>query len=214
VGSETRPAARRRSRISPDRAAELYALVLDRLREVGYDALSVEDVAARARMSKATIYRQWGGKPELVIAALRSLGPPEIGAADTGTLLGDLKAYIERYHQMAALDRGMNRAVAHAIHRDPRLMDAVRQAIVEPGLAALDTVLSRGVARGEVPAGCKALPYVKYMLLGTLGGEAVLDEDVDIGFLHGYIDHVIAPALGLRAPEDADGPPPAGPRRW
>lgn len=206
--------ARRRSRISPDRAAELYALVLDRLREVGYEALSVEDVAGRARMSKATIYRQWGGKPELVIAALRSLGPPETDAAeavDTGNLLDDLKAYIGRYHQMAALDRGMNRAVAHAIHRDPRLMAAVRQAIVEPGLAALDTVLSRGVARGEVSAGCKALPYVKYMLLGTLGGEAVLGEDVDIGFLHGYIDHVIAPALGLPAPEDGDWTARTGP---
>lgn len=215
MGPQTRPPVRRRSRISPDRAAELYALVLDRLREVGYEALSVEDVAGRARMSKATIYRQWGGKPELVIAALRSLGPPEVEAVDTGNLLGDLKASIGRYHQMAALDRGMNRAVAHAIHRDPRLMAALRQAIVEPGLAALDAVLARGVARGEVPAGCKALPYVKYMLLGTLGGEAVLGEDVDLGFLHGYVDHVIAPALGLRAPEEGggDGRAPASPER-
>ncbi|GAA0249314.1 hypothetical protein GCM10009527_052220 [Actinomadura nitritigenes] len=63
MGPQTRPPVRRRSRISPDRAAELYALVLDRLREVGYEALSVEDVAGRARMSKATIYRQWGASP-------------------------------------------------------------------------------------------------------------------------------------------------------
>jgi AcrR family transcriptional regulator len=197
VGSATRPAARRRSRISADRASELFALVLDRLREVGYEALSVEAVAAAARMSKATIYRQWGGKPELVIAALRSLGPPDLDA-DTGDLRADLKAYIGRYHHMAALDRGMNRAVAHAIHRDARLMDAVRQAVVEPGLAALDTVLSRAVARGEVAPDCPALPYVKYMLLGTLGGEAILGDSPDLDFLDGYIDHVIGPALGLR----------------
>ncbi|TDD91821.1 TetR/AcrR family transcriptional regulator [Actinomadura darangshiensis] len=188
---------KRRSRISPDRAAELFALVLDRLREVGYEALSVEAVAARARMSKATIYRQWGGKPGLVIAAVRSLGPLDVDGIDTGDLRDDLKAYVAQYHLVAAMDHGMNRAVAQAVHRDPRLRAAVREAVVEPGLAALDAILARAVDRGEVAAGCPALPYVKYMLIGTLGSEIHLGEAVDLGFLHGYVDHVIAPALGL-----------------
>ncbi|MDL4814292.1 TetR/AcrR family transcriptional regulator [Actinomadura opuntiae] len=175
----------------------MFALVLDRLREVGYEALSVEAVAARARMSKATIYRQWGGKPELVIAAVRSLGPLDVDGIDTGNLRDDLKAYVAQYHLMAAMDRGMNRAVAHAVHRDPRLMEAVREAVVEPGLAALDALLARAVDRGEVAAGCPALPYVKYMLIGTLGSEIHLGDTIDLDFLHGYVDHVIAPALGL-----------------
>lgn len=199
MGSDAKSAVRRRSRISPDRAAELFALVLDRLREVGYDALSVEDVAARARMSKATIYRQWGGKPELVIAALRSLGRPDLDAVDTGNLLDDLKAYLCQFHQLAALDRGMNRAVAHAIHRDPRLMEAVQQTVVEPGTAVVERVLSRAVERGEVRADCAALRYINHMLLGALGGEAILGDTPDLEFLNGYVDHVIGPALGLRS---------------
>ncbi|MFB4308496.1 TetR/AcrR family transcriptional regulator [Actinomadura sp. GTD37] len=199
MGSDASPAARRRSRVSPDRAAELFALVLDQLAEVGYDALSVEAVAARARMSKATIYRQWGGKPELIVAAVRSLGTRNVDTIDTGSLLGDLKSYIARFHEIAAFDRGTNRALTHAVHRDPRLMAAVRQTVVEPGVAALNTMLSRAVARGEVAADCKALPYVNHMLMGALGGESLLGEDLDADFLNGYIDHVIAPALGLRA---------------
>ncbi|GAA2119020.1 TetR/AcrR family transcriptional regulator [Actinomadura napierensis] len=190
-------AVKRRSRISPERAAELFALVLDRLREVGYEALSVEAVAAEARMSKATIYRQWGGKPELVIAAVRALGPLDVDGIDTGDLRGDLKAYIAQYHVMSAMDRGMNRAMVHAVHRDPRLMEAVRQAVITPGLAALDVILARAVGRGEVAAGCPALPYVKYMLIGTLGSGMDLGDTVDLDFLDGYIDHVVAPALGL-----------------
>ena len=197
MGSEARPAARRRSRVTPDRAAELFALVLDQLAETGYDAFSVEAVAARARMSKATIYRRWGGKPELVVAAVRSLGTLDVGTIDTGSLLGDLKSYIGRFHEMAAVDRGMNRALTHAVHRDPRLMAAVRQTVVEPGAAALAAFLSRAVARGEVSADCKALPYVHHMLMGTLGGESIFGEAPDPDFLHGYIDHVVAPALGL-----------------
>ena len=65
----------RRSRITPEREAELYAAVLDLLREVGYDALTMDAVAARTRSSKATLYRQWGGKAKLVVRALRHQKP-------------------------------------------------------------------------------------------------------------------------------------------
>ncbi|CAM5422282.1 TetR/AcrR family transcriptional regulator OS=Streptomyces alboniger OX=132473 GN=CP975_14595 PE=4 SV=1 [Streptomyces alboniger] len=68
-------ATARRSRITPEREAELYTAVLDLLREVGYDALTMDAVAARTRSSKATLYRQPGGKPELVAKAVRHSKP-------------------------------------------------------------------------------------------------------------------------------------------
>ncbi len=52
-----------RSRLTPERESELYAAVLDLLREVGYDALTMDAVAARTHSSKATLYRQWGASP-------------------------------------------------------------------------------------------------------------------------------------------------------
>jgi AcrR family transcriptional regulator len=189
--------SKRRSRISPDRAAELFGVVLDQLREAGYENFSVEAVAARARMSKATIYRQWGGKPDLVLAAVRSINELKIDDIDTGTLIGDLRAYIDQFQSRTVLDVEMHRALARAMHRDPRLAAAFRELFIKPGVVALDAVVARGVARGEVAAGCPALPYVKNMLLGALSGRDVFGDPLDVDFLYGYLDHVIAPALGL-----------------
>ena len=194
---DTKSVKTRRSRISPDREAELFEVVLDQLRDAGYESFSVEAVASRARMSKATIYRQWGGKPELVIAAVQSLDKLKLDDIDTGTLIGDLKAYIDQFQSRTVLDREMNRAMTLAIHRDPRLMAAFREFFVKPGVLALESVLARSIARGELAADCKALPYVKNMLMGVLGAEDLFGDTLDTAFLHGYVDHVIALALGL-----------------
>jgi AcrR family transcriptional regulator len=85
-----------RTRLTPERESELYAAVLDLLREVGYDALTMDAVAARTRSSKATLYRQWGSKPELVVKALRHNKPGGLAEIDTGSLRGDFHAALSR----------------------------------------------------------------------------------------------------------------------
>lgn len=143
----------RRSRITPEREAELYDAVLDLLREVGYDGLTMDAVAARTRSSKATLYRQWGSKPRLVVEALRIQKSEGFDVIDTGTLRGDFHAMIDRgddcqMEQDSALIRGM----ATAVHADPDLLRVFRERIIEPELAELDMVVQRAVARGEVRA--------------------------------------------------------------
>ncbi|WP_143670475.1 TetR/AcrR family transcriptional regulator, partial [Streptomyces antimycoticus] len=91
-GPET-AAPQRRSKISPEREQEFYQAVLDLLQEGGYEALTIEAVAARTRASRSTLYRQWCGKPQLVVAALRSCKRPfALEGIDTGSLAGDLRA--------------------------------------------------------------------------------------------------------------------------
>ncbi|TXS09891.1 helix-turn-helix domain-containing protein, partial [Streptomyces sp. wa22] len=85
-----------RSRLTPEREGELYAAVLDLLGEVGYEALTMDAVAARTRSSKATLYRQWGSKAELVVKALRHNKPVQLGEIDTGSLRGDFTATLRR----------------------------------------------------------------------------------------------------------------------
>ncbi|GAA3059289.1 hypothetical protein GCM10020000_47760 [Streptomyces olivoverticillatus] len=101
----------RRTRLTPEREAELYEAVLEILREVGYDALTMDAVAARTHSSKATLYRQWKGKPELVASALRHNKPLSLADIDTGTVRGDLQAMVcrsdkDRMEKDAALMRG------------------------------------------------------------------------------------------------------------
>ena len=68
------------------RERELLALTLDVLRERGYDGLTIDEVVARARASKTTIYRRWPSKGELVFAAVTWGIRDEVAAPDTGEL--------------------------------------------------------------------------------------------------------------------------------
>ncbi|MEK8171455.1 TetR/AcrR family transcriptional regulator [Streptomyces sp. M19] len=187
-----------RSRLTPEREAELYEAVLDLLREVGYDALTMDAISARTRCSKATLYRQWGGKPELVVTALRNCKPHSLGTADTGSLRGDLHATLHRedddeMRQGADLMRGL----AQAIHTNPDLRRALRELLLEPETAGLRELLQRAVDRGEIRADNPALDYVMHMLAGAHIVRQILeDRTVDRDFMIAYIDAVVLPALG------------------
>ncbi|MEU1176706.1 TetR/AcrR family transcriptional regulator [Streptomyces sp. NPDC005820] len=197
----TETATARRSRITPEREAELYGAVLDLLREVGYDALTMDAVAARTRSSKATLYRQWGGKAELVAKAVRHNKPGGVGLAaiDTGSLRGDLHALTRRsddceMEQSSALMRGL----AMAIHGNPDLLGAFREHLIEPEMAEFRTVLQRAVDRGEVRPDNPAIEFVMHMMIGGFAARTMIDEMPPTqSFLLAYIDAVVLPALGV-----------------
>jgi AcrR family transcriptional regulator len=191
----------RRSRITPEREAELYGAVLDLLREVGYDALTMDAVAARTRSSKATLYRQWGGKAELVAKAVRHNKPGGMGLqeVDTGSLKGDLHALTMRsddceMEQNSALMRGL----AMAIHGNPDLLRAFREHLIEPEMAEFGRVVQRAVDRGEVRADNPAIDFMMHMMIGGFAARTMIDEKPpNQAFLLSYIDAVILPALGV-----------------
>ncbi|MFC9929751.1 TetR/AcrR family transcriptional regulator [Streptomyces sp. NPDC127190] len=191
----------RRSRITPEREAELYDAVLDLLREVGYDVLTMDAVAARTRSSKATLYRQWGGKAQLVAKAIRHSKPRGIADIDTGSLRGDLHALVTReddctMEQNNALMRGL----AMATHTNPDLLQAFREQLIEPELTEFRRVLQRAVDRGEIPADRPALQFVVHMMIGAFTARTLIDDlPPTQDFLKSYIDAVVLPALGVPA---------------
>ncbi|MFJ9706211.1 TetR/AcrR family transcriptional regulator [Streptomyces sp. NPDC101234] len=196
----TEVATARRSRITPEREAELYGAVLDLLREVGYDALTMDAVAARTKSSKATLYRQWGGKAELVAKAVRYNKPGgRLGEIDTGSLRGDLHALTMRsddceMEQNSALMRGL----AMAIHGNPDLLTAFKEHLIEPEMAEFQNVLKRAIDRGEVRADNPAIDYVMHMMIGGFAARSLIDEQPPTqSFLLSYIDAVVLPALGV-----------------
>ncbi|MFF7330853.1 TetR/AcrR family transcriptional regulator [Streptomyces sp. NPDC090306] len=196
----TEVATARRSRITPEREAELYEAVLDLLREVGYDALTMDAVAARTRSSKATLYRQWGGKAELVVRAMRHSKPGGFSDIDTGSLRGDFHALATReddcrMEQNSALMRGL----AMAMHTNPDLLKAFRELLVEPEMAEFDRVLQRAIDRGEVRADNPALEFVVHMMIGGFATRALIDDQPPtVAFITSYVDAVVLPALGVQ----------------
>ncbi|MEZ7005075.1 TetR/AcrR family transcriptional regulator [Streptomyces sp. AD55] len=191
--------APRRSRITPEREAELYDAVLDLLREVGYDALTMDAVAARTRSSKATLYRQWGGKAELVVKAIRHDKPVEIGDIDTGSLRGDLHALTSREDDcVMERNSALMRGVAMALHQNPDLRQAFREQLIEPEMADFRRVLDRAIDRGEIRADCPALEFLVHMMVGGFATRTLLeDQPPTRAFLSSYIDAVMLPALGV-----------------
>lgn len=187
-----------RSRLTPERESELYETVIDLLGEVGYDGLTMDAIAARTRSSKATLYRQWGSKPQLVAQSLRHHRPVELAEIDTGSLRGDLHEMVGRSDDCRlAKDSAMVRGLAHAVGGNPELHRALRELLVEPEVTGLDRILRRAVERGEVSAGNPALDLVPHLMIAVFVSRSLIEErPVDQAYLATYVDAVVLPALG------------------
>ncbi|MER7054288.1 MULTISPECIES: TetR/AcrR family transcriptional regulator [unclassified Streptomyces] len=188
----------RRSKLTPEREQEFFDAVLEQVRTCGYDAVTMDGIAASTRCSKSTLYRQWKTKPQFVAAALRSNRRVRFVGIDTGSLAEDLRQAARAAGEGAGKDTGLLQALGHAVMQDPELQCALREALVEPEIAALREILGRGVARGEIPAGHPALEYVPAQLFGMLRMRPVVEgEQADAAYLVGFVEAVVLPALGL-----------------
>jgi AcrR family transcriptional regulator len=141
-----------RPRVSGEREQELLEAAIDVLRDVGYDRLTFDAVAAAARASKATLYRRWPHKSDLVIDALALfIGCPADQDPDTGSLRGDLIA------QACAVGGLDDEAVMQTwsallpvIHREPEMARGIQERFIAPKLMAARAVFENARRRGEV----------------------------------------------------------------
>ncbi|MFG3322284.1 TetR/AcrR family transcriptional regulator [Streptomyces sp. NPDC048171] len=189
--------ASRRSKITPEREQEFFDAVLEQIRACGYDAVTMEGIAASTRCSKSTLYRQWKTKPQFVAAALRSHRRVRFAGIDSGSLAEDLRQAARIAGEWSGKDT-LLQALGHAVMQDPELQRALREALVEPEIAALREILRRGVERGEVDADHPALEYVPAQMFGVLRMRPVVEgEYADAEYLVRFVEAVVLPALGL-----------------
>lgn len=149
----TAPAARPGRKLNDALDGEILAAAADLLASVGYEAMSMDAVAARAGVSKATIYRRWSGKAPLVLDTVRARGLVLGEPPDSGDLREDLLALFQElagHHDERALDHLAGVLVAMRNH--PELNQAVQEQIVAGVARATRTIVERAVARGEIAA--------------------------------------------------------------
>ena len=143
------PATRRRGTALE---AALLEAAWDELNEVGYAALTMEGVAARARTSRAVLYRRWPNRPELVVAALRhhtSAAP--IGVPDTGTLRDDLLALLRHMSARVGEVAGVFSFLIADYYREAGLPPAaLRERAVADARSEMALILERAIERGEI----------------------------------------------------------------
>ncbi|MBB0247118.1 TetR family transcriptional regulator [Streptomyces alkaliphilus] len=206
------PRAAGRGKLTPERQRELYEAVLELLRERGYDALTMDAVAARSRASKATLYRQWGTKAQFVVAALRHTKRTTLADIDTGTLLGDIREMARRVAADSEESTGLLHALLHAGQRDAELLRAVREVLVEPETDVLTIALHRAVGRGEIAPRVPATDYLVHAFMGAIMTRPLFEgTHADAEYLDRFIDAVVIPALGLDDLDDTERNEPGGP---
>jgi AcrR family transcriptional regulator len=184
----------------PSRDEAIREAALELLAEVGYDRLTIDAVAERAGAGKATVYRRWGSKGDLVVDALADLEPAG-QLPDTGSLRGDLEHLcVQLSAEPESRTLAVMQGLASAISRDQTVMAAFNARFVAPRRAAMAEVFSRAQARGEMPAGkdldllTSVIPALLLHRLLTAPGEPSPDLPRRI------VDEILIPASLSPAP--------------
>jgi AcrR family transcriptional regulator len=190
--SPARPGRRR----DPAVDEAVKTAVLELLAERGWDGISMDAVAARAKVGKASIYRRWSSRVQMVAETIGELNRGEAAAPDTGTLRGDL---LEVVGAMVLTLRGplgdASRALIGVLPHEPDLAAAFQGGSLGVWRDAFGQVFGAAVARGELDP----------TRLGTAAAEAgpavvmqrwlVLGRPLDDDLAQEVVDDVMLPLL-------------------
>ncbi len=192
---------KRTGRPTGARAAAREQAILDAalslVMEVGYDRLSMDALAERAHAGKATIYRHWSGKAEVVVEAIRRRKCEHFAVpADTGTVRGDLIASLN--HSREAFDEedsALLVGVLSAMHHDQELAALMHRQIIGAKQSIFDEIVDRAVRRGEpvAPGASRVVNEVSSALF--FNRVAMSGDPIDEAFVLHVVDDVILPLL-------------------
>ena len=174
----------------PKRDEAIIDAAIDLLVRDGYDRLSMESVASEAGVGKATLYRRWSSKAELVIDAMATL--KAASPVDTGSLDGDLDQLTA-----ASCSPGTQRlqqvmvSICSALPREPELLAAFKTRFTEPRIARIAAVLERARDRGEIG------PDVDLAMAASLLPSLMLQRALMTGRPagHAYAEQVVGTVL-------------------
>lgn len=177
----------------------IFAAVLSELVERGYGTLSMEGVAEAAGTGKSALYRRWRSKQDLVLETLTHTLPSTTGSVkDTGDLREDLVFLLGRMSRVMQTPVGrVMRSVVAEGDRQPRIVRAVDENLIQPRIKLIYDAFVRAAERGEIETADgtwmvartgPALIIQELLLTGRPPARAGVAE---------MIDTVIFPALGI-----------------
>ncbi|MDT8911976.1 TetR/AcrR family transcriptional regulator [Amycolatopsis sp. PS_44_ISF1] len=204
------PPAKAGRRRDHARDAVILDAALEVLAETGYEGMTIDLVAARAGMARATVYRRWASKTDLVLAAAARLSATDADPdrlPDTGSYRDDA---IAAFVPDGAGDQRLRLQVVSGLlavaRTDPRFAEAATLAGIEPWIELNRRLMRRAVDRGEFPPGdIDTLAQVIPLLCLS---RALQQKPITAEFSRTLLDGVIIPALraGSRPAQDRPGP--------
>jgi len=158
----------------------------------GFDKVRMEHVAARAKVSKATIYRHWPKKQDLALELLLELATPHLAVPDVGdtrtellaTVLGPMRALTET-------DYGpVTRELLSEIARNPELGNPFRSSVIQIRRDEVARVIARGVRRGDLRPDVDPTVATE-MLVGPVYWRLLFGGELDAPFAEIIVDEVL-----------------------
>jgi len=181
------------------RGDKILLATLEELAVVGFRALSIEDVAARAGVNKTTVYRRWPTKVRLVVAAMESVAEDALVEPDTGSLRSDLLSFARTFHAHASSLSGQSLLRTIGIESADEEILQIFKTFRVAHEAVVGRLLSKALARGEI----ERLPdhrLVAILVVGPLHVRTFLNhESVDEPFLGQLVDTILAGLLPRKA---------------
>ena len=184
------------------RDAVILDAALDALADEGFDGMTMDSVALRAKAGKGTMYRRWPSKAHLVVDAVIQMGQRDVDVdhlPDTGSLRGDLRALLTK--QEGHYDRRRRvQVVAGLVSMlatdTTGLAETANAACVTPWIDANRTLLQRAVDRGEIPVGLEIETLARVIPSMAMYRASIERKDIDDSFLLAIMDGVLLPAVG------------------
>jgi AcrR family transcriptional regulator len=185
----------------PSRDGVIRAAILRLLAEVGYSALTMDAVAAEAGVGKATIYRRWRTKHDLVVDTLSDTNRAIAIPPDTGSVESDVRALMDLVVTTVQSPAGAAiRSLLPAMQYQPALVEAFRKGPLAVWRSAFAAMWARAEARGEVRPGMdrsvtaeaiSALIVQRWLLTG---------EPLDAAYVDEVFETVVLPLLRSARP--------------
>jgi AcrR family transcriptional regulator len=179
-----------------DRRTAICDAVFELLGEVGYDRMTMDAVAARARASKATIYRSWPNKPELVAEAISHHFGDTPAPPDTGSLRGDLLAVVSTACSVAgSTDGDVISGLMTAAGRDAELSRTMQRCMYDTKHPMFQHIVDRACRRGELCSSADAGVLHEVLHAMILARRMWEMGDLDDGYAEHVVDRVLIPVL-------------------
>ncbi|MEU7480883.1 TetR/AcrR family transcriptional regulator [Lentzea sp. NPDC042327] len=174
----------------------LRQAALEVMAEVGYRALTMDAVAARARAGKATIYRRWESKLDLVIDTCTQLATQNLGAPDTGSLAGDLREFLSSFAAFLSGPIGKAaQALVGELPHEPELAAAFRETFLISQRDVLRGILDRAADRGELRADAPRGMAVEIAGAALIYRLMLTGDPLDEPFVEKVVEQVLLPLV-------------------
>lgn len=166
------------------------------LQEVGYENVTIESVAARAQVSKATIYRRWKNKAALVADSVHHYAFCNSPTIDTGSLRGDLiEVLTEKVKTMKSAEGQLISGLMSMARTDEDLSEVLAERLSGYASAAHSAIFDRAIKRGEIRKEAKR-ELILQLVPAVIGFRIFMSrEKITRKFIEDFVDDVLIPVL-------------------